>query len=562
MQIILTLLLSIVTVVAVKYGSTISKPADPTRAGYTFRGWYKEAACINVWNFAEDSDSPHGSPIAIKAEAETPYWTDDSYKYKYPNTSTFTGFVTMYGEEIKSGTIELAAFVGDECRGSIFLKEIPDYDLEHPYLAFLQVFGEDGDTIKFRLYDHGSNTEYTLNNIDFFVTNAIKGNTTAPYEFFKSSADVVTDNITLYAKWTINTYTVTFNSDGGSAISPITNVEHGSIISKPADPTKAGYTFVSWYKESTYENEWNFATDVVTNNITLYAKWAINTYTVTFDSDGGSAISPITNVEHGTAISKPADPTKTGYTFVSWYKESTYENERNFATDVVTESIILYAKWTINTYTVTFDSDGGSAVSPITGIEHGNTISKPADPTKAGYRFVNWYKEAACTNAWDFATDVVTHNITLYAKWTINTYTVTFDSDGGSAVSPITNIEYGSTISKPADPTKAGYRFVNWYKEAACTNAWDFATDVVTDNITLYAKWEDETDIDNVNLYNIKAYSTPLGIKVENVPAGTNIEVYTIGGTFVTNYTETLINISFPGVYILRVGDVTKAIKN
>lgn len=150
-----------------------------------------------------------------------------------------------------------------------------------------------------------------------------------------------------------------------------------------------------------------------------------------------------------------------------------------------------------DTYTVTFNANGhGSAPDPLTGITSGSTISAPTAPTADGYIFGGWYKEAACTTPWNFATDKVTENITLYAKWTAappaTTYTVTFDANGhGSAPAALKGIASGSTIDEPTPAPTAtdGYTFDGWYKEAACTTPWNFATDKVTDNITLYAKW-------------------------------------------------------------------------
>lgn len=148
------------------------------------------------------------------------------------------------------------------------------------------------------------------------------------------------------------------------------------------------------------------------------------------------------------------------------------------------------------TYTVTFDAnEHGTAPAALTGIASGSTITAPTAPTADGYIFGGWYKEAACTTPWNFATDKVTKDTTLYAKWTATppaaTYTVTFDANGhGSAPDPLTGIASGNTITTPTAPTATdGYTFDGWYKEAACTTPWDFATDKVTDNITLYAKW-------------------------------------------------------------------------
>lgn len=149
-------------------------------------------------------------------------------------------------------------------------------------------------------------------------------------------------------------------------------------------------------------------------------------------------------------------------------------------------------------YLVSFNSNGGTSIQkrpvPINAV-----LPVPMSPTRSGYSFGGWYKEAACTNAWNFATDNVTSDITLYAKWTINSYTVSFNSQGGTAVANKT-AQYNSTISAPAAPTRTGYTFAGWYKEAACTNVWNFATDKVAGDTILYAKW-------------IANPSTPVGVK-------------------------------------------------
>ena len=123
-------------------------------------------------------------------------------------------------------------------------------------------------------------------------------------------------------------------------------------------------------------------------------------------------------------------------------------------------------------------------------MEEGGKVTKPADPTKAGHTFAGWYKEAAKTNPWDFAADVVTANTTIYAKWVAG-YTVTFDADGGSAVASQT-VEEGGKVTKPADPTKAGYTFDGWYNGAT---EWNFTTDTVTRAITLTAHWKEAVAI-------------------------------------------------------------------
>ncbi|MDR2632837.1 MAG: InlB B-repeat-containing protein [Treponema sp.] len=214
------------------------------------------------------------------------------------------------------------------------------------------------------------------------------------------------------------------------------------------------------------------------------------TYTVSFDTQGGSEVKAV-SVEDGAKITKPADPTKEGQVFGGWYEDKTLETEWDFDEDTVTGNITLYAKWSA-ARTVSFDSKGGSTVSAQT-VAEGARITAPSPaPTKDGYTFVGWYKEEALTNVWNFSTDTVTGDITLYAKWeegSPGSFTVSFDSKGGSAVEAITNVTAGNTITAPTAPTKTGYGFGGWYKEEALTTPWDFATDTVSANTTLYAKW-------------------------------------------------------------------------
>ena len=132
-------------------------------------------------------------------------------------------------------------------------------------------------------------------------------------------------------------------------------------------------------------------------------------------------------------------------------------------------------------YTVTFNSNGGSAVSAAKTV--GGKVTKPADPTRAGYKFLGWYKQGSST-AWDF-NQKVSGDMTLIARWEIIVYTVTFNSDGGSAVAAA---KTSGKVTKPADPTREGHRFLGWYKQGSSTD-WNF-DDKVTEDMTLVARWE------------------------------------------------------------------------
>lgn len=136
-------------------------------------------------------------------------------------------------------------------------------------------------------------------------------------------------------------------------------------------------------------------------------------------------------------------------------------------------------------FIVTFDNEGTRTTAII---DNGAKLTAPAAPTKEGYRFGGWYYDNNGGKAkWDFDKDTVTRAMTLTAKW-VQTYTVAFETSGGSAVDPVT-VDTGSTVTKPADPTKSGYTFGGWYKDSTLQTPWDFANGTVTADTTLYAKW-------------------------------------------------------------------------
>ena len=269
--------------------------------------------------------------------------------------------------------------------------------------------------------------------------------------------DIYTKNeaLTLYPVWNTNKYTITFDTNGGSEIAPITQ-DYGTEITAPANPTRKGYTFKGWDKE--------IPETMPAENITVKAQWEINQYTIAFDTNGGSDIAPITQ-DYGTKITAPDNPTRKGYTFKGWDKE--------IPKTMPAENITVKAQWEINQYTIAFDTNGGSDIAPIT-QDYGTKITAPDNPTRKGYTFKGWDKEIPKT--------MPAENITVKAQWEINQYTITFDTNGGSEIAPITQ-DYGTEITAPDNPTRKGYTFKGWDKEIPET--------MPAENITITARWKD-----------------------------------------------------------------------
>ena len=250
----------------------------------------------------------------------------------------------------------------------------------------------------------------------------------------------------------------------GSAVTDMK--PHNNILTlRGALFTRAGYTQVGWSTVDGGEKVYGFE-DVYTQNeaLTLYPVWNTNKYTITFDTNGGSEIAPITQ-DYGTEITAPANPTRKGYTFKGWDKE--------IPKTMPAENITVKAQWEINQYTITFDTNGGSEIAPIT-QDYGTEITAPDNPTRKGYTFKGWYKEIPKT--------MPAENITVKAQWKINQYTITFDTNGGSDIAPITQ-DYGTEITAPDNPTRKGYTFKGWDKEIPET--------MPAENITITARWKD-----------------------------------------------------------------------
>ena len=239
-------------------------------------------------------------------------------------------------------------------------------------------------------------------------------------------------------------------------------------------------------------------------------------YTVTFNAYGGFPTPDEQHVKSGEKAVLPVEPTLKGYTFAFWYLGEDEQNATAYDFNTpVTENITLTAKWNISKYTVTFNPYGGTPVPPAQEVEYGLTATKPADPTLKGYTFAFWYlgEDEQNATAYDFDTPV-TENITLTAKWNINKYTVTFNTDGGTPVPPAQEVEYGLTATEPAAPKKTGYTFDGWYLG---DEKYDFSA-AVEQNITLTAKWEAKKA--NVHLMIFK--SGDLSTPIVNVPYTTD----------------------------------------
>jgi uncharacterized protein (TIGR02145 family)/uncharacterized repeat protein (TIGR02543 family) len=326
-------------------------------------------------------------------------------------------------------------------------------------------------------------------------------------------------DFTIYAHWKINTYTITFNPNGGT-VNPTsaTTGDDGKLASEPT-PTRSGYTFDGWYTAATGGAEVTTST-VFTANTTVYAHWVsgtVPTYTITFNANSGT-VTPTSGVTtaHGTLSSLPT-PTRTGYDFSGWFTAATGGTAVTTST-AFTAAATIYAQWAAKTFTVTFSSQGGSAVSPQS-VAPGGKAAAPTNPTRAGYTFGGWYQDVAYTILWHFDTDVVTEDLSLFAKWV---FTITFNPGADGKVNPTTEKTGadGRLVFLP-EPTRNGYTFDGWYT-AASGGAPVTSNTVFKGDATIYAVWA----FGSVNTYSITLHAN--GGKITIIDGETEKQVDSI----------------------------------
>ena len=405
--------------VPVKFGSTITPEAFPTKVGYTFSGWGEIPAtmptsdvtvngtfAINKYTFTFDTDG--GSEVAGITQDYNSAITAPAAPTK-PGY-TFAGWVPAIPETVPA---ENMSFKAQWTINQYTLTFDADNGTEATVIT--QDFGT-----KFDSPTAPTKTGYTFAGWDSEVPETIPA-----------------ENKSFKALWTINQYTFTFDADGGSDVAAITQ-NYGTKIESPTAPTKTGYTFAGWVPA--------IPETVPAENMSFKAQWTINQYTLTFDADNGTEATVITQ-DFGTKFDSPAAPTKTGYTFAGWDSE--------VPETIPAENKSFKALWTINQYTFTFDADGGSDVAAIT-QNYGTKIESPTAPTKTGYTFAGWVPAIPET--------VPAENMSFKAQWTINQYTLTFDADNGTEATVITQ-DFGTKFDSPAAPTKTGYTFAGWDSE-------------------------------------------------------------------------------------------------
>lgn len=276
----------------------------------------------------------------------------------------------------------------------------------------------------------------------------------------------------------IPTYNVNFTVDG--AVVKTVTADEGATVEFPANPEKAEHTFIGWFDEAGNLVEQGIT---ATKDMNLTAKFEVIKYTITIDFNDGTGKVLTYNYAANNVLTKPTMPTRTGYSFAGWYV-----GEEKFNFDrMPNKDITVTAKWTLNETIISFKTDGGTSVSQIIALP-GDKIEAPKDPYRKLCKFLGWYTEDGELFVFD---TMPSENITLYAKWEGQTYTINYELNGGTCDNLITTYSsYRKGDIELPRPKKEGYAFMGWYTIASFERDPFFViTEDINKNLNLYAKW-------------------------------------------------------------------------
>ena len=488
----------------VTYNGTYGDLPTPTRTGYNFAGWYTSSF----------SGSKVTSSTQVTATADHTlyaHWNGKSYTVTFnanggtvsPESKT-VNYGSSYGS-LPTPTRDGYAFLGWYTSSSDGTKitntTYVSLALNHTLYAHWEVgvvvtFNSNGglDVPPQRIAMGDSPTYQTATKEGkVFVGWYSNSSLTTSFNF----STPVYENITLYAKWC--DYLVTFVG-GKTPIDP-QYLNDGDCVKKPTlDPYRSGYKFLCWCTEPMCAKEYDFDI-LISSSITLYAKWEDfydlgeppETHYLRLGESYNMPIVAGGDPQHGVVfryLNSGPEIKLSGNSYIFTPTECGAHTPNIYfeiARSINGHSGISHTGNT-NAYFYVYNYEVNFVGYPshTQYLIDGEKASRIKDPTTYNRTFVGWYTDAALTNAYDFNSPV-TADLDLYPKWTARTYTVTFNSNGGSSVASQAVEEY-KTASKPDDPTKDGYTFGGWYRNASLTNEYTFTT-AVTSNITLYAKW-------------------------------------------------------------------------
>ena len=424
--------------------------------------------------------------VPLAMVAQTNHWTPQSAGYE--DNMTLTGVIQINGVEQESTTLEVGAFCGSECRGSARPVLFP---ATGRYLVFLTLYGNDGDQITFKLYDHSQGAELNLQSpaAITFGPNGL-GSLINPYVL----------NFTAY------NYTITASASpsNGGTISGAGTYPSGSTCTLTATPA-TGYSFVRWTKNGSQVSTNPSYSFTVTGNASYVAVFSLNSYTISASSSpsAGGSVSGAGSYNYGSTCTLTATPA-TGYSFVRWTKNGSQVSTNPSYSFTVTGNASYVAVFSLNSYTISASSSpsAGGSVSGAGSYNYGSTCTLTATPA-TGYSFVRWTKNGSQVSTNASYSFTVTENASYVAVFSLNSYTISVSANptAGGSVSGGGTYNYGSTCTLTAS-ANTGYTFTNWTKNGTVVSTSASYSFTVTGGGTYVANF-------SLNSYTISVSANP-----------------------------------------------------
>jgi uncharacterized repeat protein (TIGR02543 family) len=508
--------------------------SDPTRTGYTFDGWYTSS----TFSGTAISTIVNGHPCdltlyakwipityTVKFDGNAPEYTEGSMpdmKLEYGTASTLTANSYSFSGYTFGGWNTESDGSGTTYADKASVKNLTTTDGAivtlyagwYPNYYYLNLDGN-GSTSGSYTGKYWGYTDVNYNlpanvyertGYTFAGWNTNKDGSGTGFTDKQSIWGIAEYNgvtYSLYAQWTPVTYTITYQLNGGANDSrnPSSYTIESANISLN-NPTRAGYTFGGWYSDSSLTTKVSSISKGSYGNKTLYAKWNLTTYTITYTLNGGTNDSANPASYDITQNVKLATPTKEGYYFAGWYSDKNLTTIVSSIKKGSTGNLTLYAKWNESTYDILFFGNGST--SGVMDDMESLTYSKSYKLTKnkftrKGYKFIGWNTE------WDGSGDSYKDgasvkklnseggNTALYAQWKSLSNAITYVLNGGTNNAKNPSTYTSSKKVTLAKPTRAGYTFVGWYSNKKCTKKVTAIKKGSSGNKTFYAKWKANT---------------------------------------------------------------------
>lgn len=313
--------------------------------------------------------------------------------------------------------------------------------------------------------------------------------------------------MSIYANWESNPITVAYSANGGTGTMSNQSMKYDQTANLTANAfTRTGYTFAGWNTKAdgsgtSYADKASVKNLATSGTVTMYAKWTANKYTVKFDGNGADELGKTSmEVTYNSTYGELPQPKRDGYNFIGWYTKAEGGNAITPDAKVtITGTQTLYAQWSQVKFLITFNATGGISESAQKLVTYDKAYGVLPTAERTGYTFKGWYLDVACTQQITSDTIVaLTANQSVYAKWEIIKYVITFDATGGVAERDSKQVTYGKTYGVLPSATKDGDEFIGWFTEDGIEITSASIVEIESDT-TLYAKWASDKVLGDVN---------------------------------------------------------------